>query len=471
MATATKKAPKKSKKVQLQLVGLSTNLSGNTRHDRMEGREYLVAPMVMIVEGVLNGSDGPLLYPADELAKFPGTWNHKPVVVYHPQINGQGVSACDPDILTNHKVGVIMNTKFEDGKLKAEAWLEKSRMDAVDERVSEAVENNAMMELSTGLFVEVEKEEGEFNGREYSAIARNYRPDHLAILPDLTGACSIKDGAGFLRLNAVSHRDLEDQLRTAVQDTIPEESNAWIVDVFPDIFIYERDSKLYQQDYSVKEDQVLITGTPTEVVRRYEYVVANGQKRIKVIHYEQKESTMDKEKVINELIEKGTWLEDDREFLMAQNDEQLKHLQERKISEPQKLETKDESKLEANNEPQKKDDVVAPVDNNKDKAPQTAEEYISNAPADIQEVLNSGLSSHNELRGKLIEHVLKNEKNILTKEQLAGKKMDDLKALAALCDNVKKDIGVPDYSGQAGVASNTKQEALELPVMNFGPEK
>lgn len=31
------------------------------------------------------------------------------------------------------------------------------------------------------------------------AVARNHRPDHLAILPDQVGACSLADGAGLIR--------------------------------------------------------------------------------------------------------------------------------------------------------------------------------------------------------------------------------------------------------------------------------
>ena len=43
---------------------LSVNLVGaQVRQDRMEGRDWIVVPMIMAVEGVLHGSDGPLFYP------------------------------------------------------------------------------------------------------------------------------------------------------------------------------------------------------------------------------------------------------------------------------------------------------------------------------------------------------------------------------------------------------------------------
>ena len=50
---------------------ITANFTGVTRHDTMEGIDYLVAPMVMIVEGVLSANAGPLYYPANEIAKTP----------------------------------------------------------------------------------------------------------------------------------------------------------------------------------------------------------------------------------------------------------------------------------------------------------------------------------------------------------------------------------------------------------------
>jgi hypothetical protein len=179
----------------------------------MEGREYTAVPMVMLTEGVHAGSQGPLLYPADELGKTPQVWNMKPVVVYHPEKNGEGVSACDPEIAENYKIGVIMNTTFDQtGRLKAEAWIEEERANKVDDRVMKAIENQEMMELSTGVYTDQEETPGEYGGEAYNAIARNYRPDHLALLPDKKGACSIEDGAGFIRNSAALNSEQVDIL-------------------------------------------------------------------------------------------------------------------------------------------------------------------------------------------------------------------------------------------------------------------
>ena len=185
------------------IINLSTK---GVRNETMEGRPYKVVPMVMIVEGVANGSMGRLYYPKDELRKGLNLWDHKPIVVYHPTANGEGISACKPDVLTKQKVGVILNTSVDNKgpggllRMKAEAWIEAERANLVDPRVAVAINQQKTMELSTGLFMDVEPvENGDFRGNAYDGIARNYRPDHLAILPDKKGACSIKDGAGFIR--------------------------------------------------------------------------------------------------------------------------------------------------------------------------------------------------------------------------------------------------------------------------------
>jgi len=182
---------------------VTTNLKPIVHQDTMEGKDYIVAPAQMITEGVHNGSDGPIFYPADELAKITSVWNYKPVVVYHPEVNGICVSACSPDQISARKVGVLMHTSWDGTtkKLGTETWLDPTRMAAVDNRVAEAIENNEMMEVSTGLYMDLERTEGEWNGEKYIGIARNMQPDHLALLPDVKGACSIEDGAGFLRLN------------------------------------------------------------------------------------------------------------------------------------------------------------------------------------------------------------------------------------------------------------------------------
>lgn len=162
----------------------------NARAATLEGRSHYVLPVTMLVTGVHNGSAGPVTYTAAEVRASVKLWNGKPVVVYHPKLNGQGVSAADPDVLSRQRIGTIFNTKFDGHRLEAEAWIDAERVAQVDERVAEAIRLNRKMEVSTGLYFVLDGE-----------IARNHQPDHLAILPDQIGACSIADGCGLFQTN------------------------------------------------------------------------------------------------------------------------------------------------------------------------------------------------------------------------------------------------------------------------------
>lgn len=178
---------------------LTCNLSPTYRVEMMDGEEHLVVPCVSLTEGVWPGSDGPLLYRNEEIIKNPNLWDHKPVVVFHPTVNGRGVSACDPAIITAQRVGIVLNTQGSDGKLKKEVWLNKAKSLKVDKRIVERILANEKIEVSTGLYTDKKGGPGKWEGKDYIAEAVNFRPDHLAILPDGVGACSIKDGAGLLQ--------------------------------------------------------------------------------------------------------------------------------------------------------------------------------------------------------------------------------------------------------------------------------
>ncbi len=175
--------------------------ASKARRETMHGREYVVAPLTLIVPGVLNGSNGPLYYPADEVSKDPAVWNGVPLVAYHPEA---GKSGRDPEVFGRDGLGHVYRTRFVNGKLRAEGWFDveavrnRDKTLPPDARILPRLEAGRPIELSTGLFTRNEPapDGSTFNGRSYVAVARNYKPDHLAVLPDQAGACSLKDGCG-----------------------------------------------------------------------------------------------------------------------------------------------------------------------------------------------------------------------------------------------------------------------------------
>ena len=181
------------------------NLSHGVRREHREGREYLVAPLTLICPGVLNGSQGALYYPPEEIAQSADAWNDIPITVYHPR---DGVSVDSPGVIGQQGVGVIQNATAN-GCLRAEGWFDAEKTRAVDMRIYKLLVAGRQIELSTGLFTD---NEATANG---PAIARNYRPDHLAVLPDQVGACSVEDGCGVLvNENTLEGEDMESMFRT-----------------------------------------------------------------------------------------------------------------------------------------------------------------------------------------------------------------------------------------------------------------
>ncbi|MDD5502847.1 MAG: DUF2213 domain-containing protein [Candidatus Thermoplasmatota archaeon] len=427
--------------VQSNLTQVISNFAGNIRYDWMEGQRYLVAPMVMLVEGVHAGSGGPLYYPSEELSKTPEMWNHKPIVVYHPEINGKPTSACDPDILTSRKVGVIMHSRFEEGKLKAEAWLNEDRLKAVDKRILDHLEKGQMMELSTGLFTDNEEVEGEWNGESYVAIARNYRPDHLALLPDLVGACSIRDGAGFLRLNKDPHLS---SLQEAIQSSFGKDHQ--LVDIQGSDVIFNGPGGMKKTSFIVENDKAILKGSAQEVEQIVTYQVKTNDEDLIML----------KEQMVEALIKNDStkWSEEDREVLMNLDEVVLGKMDpvvnENPDPEP---EPEPESEPEINQKPERK---------------MTVDEYIGNAPPEMQSILKNMREVHQAEKRRLVGIITSNEKNVFTEKCLMSKEIEELKALAALARKDEEPEPSLDYSGQ-GPVDNGKEspEPLPLPTINW----
>jgi hypothetical protein len=165
------------------------------------GKKHIVVPVVMMVEGVHHGSKGPLLHPADELGHFSEAWNGRPVVVQHPvDENGMNISANSAEVIDSSAVGHVYNAHMNGNKLVADAYLEKAKLATISPEALTAVLNGNPLDVSIGVFTDEDETPGDWNGEQYTAIARNHRPDHLALLPGATGACSWNDGCG-VRVN------------------------------------------------------------------------------------------------------------------------------------------------------------------------------------------------------------------------------------------------------------------------------
>ncbi len=176
-----------------------TNVSLASQVNR-DGREWLVAPVVALVPGVLNGE----LVLADEIGRYTPSWDDSPVTIGHPHDGHQYISARSIEALDAFAVGRLYNVRFEDGRLKGDVWIDLERLDQfgdVGGQVLRQIVDATGCEVSTGYFRDVERASGAYEGRRYETVARNIRPDHLALLPTAEGACNWSDGCGVPRSN------------------------------------------------------------------------------------------------------------------------------------------------------------------------------------------------------------------------------------------------------------------------------
>lgn len=181
----------------MEAVSVVANLAAGIRKAHLDGKEYYVAPASLITPGVLAGSDGPLYYSPEETAKNYKQWEKIPLTAYHPFDKGMPVSAQHPGVLDRQGIGFVARPKINGNnkKLQSEAWFDIAKTKQVDNRIIDRLERGEPIELSTGLFVDKENAlpGAAFNGRTYEFNAKNFRADHVAVLPDQIGACILPD--------------------------------------------------------------------------------------------------------------------------------------------------------------------------------------------------------------------------------------------------------------------------------------
>lgn len=430
-----------------------------------EGKQYYVIPVVMMVEGVHNGSRGPVLHSAEELGKIVEAWNGIPVTIGHPTTpEGNFVSANEPGVLLDWSVGRVFHAHMDGEKLKAEVWLNVEKLETVSPKTLAMVQSGEPVEVSVGVFSEDDETEGDWNGEHYIAIARNHRPDHLALLPDEVGACSMADGCGLrvnnknekggkndvnvndeLLKNLVTHglstmpavhqegmTDILNKLQRLLDTMDNPTASHYLEEAYSDHLIYNRRSsagnELYKQTYRMKSDgSVELTGDPVKVAKKVEYIeiqpVQTNKTNVKVM------CEPCKEKVNGLIAHEGThFTEDDREWLEALTEDKLDKMI------PKMIRTNKESA-----KPPTVDEAWDVIQ--KDSKPA---DYMAHIPDEVKIQINTEIKNKEE-HDALVQTILANSQNELTAEELGALSVNVLKKLV-------KPEGQATYVGQTGGA-------------------
>jgi hypothetical protein len=456
------------------------------------GVNYAVYPSVILVEGVHHGAIGaPTMYPTDVLEASAPHWNNIPVTINHPQDQeGVYVSAGSPEVLSAWAVGKLLNSRFEDGKLKAEVMIDLKKAAAKHSTLINSLDRSVEMELSTGLFGEEVMEPGLWNNEAYETRLTAIQPDHLALLPDATGACSWADGCGVRanmkvnagpavnqskedyhpdKANVLSHDATHQQLWSYVNfhDQKRDIANGpfrynYIVEVYDNYFIYEEESqdgvKHWRQSYSINaDDKVVVTDDKTQVQKRVEYVPINPNANEENKMAKEKKCCADR---VAALIanEATPYTAEDSEMLTALTEAQME-----KLEAPYKA--------NADADPKKDDptDKGVVVNVGAEETPeQKWEAFMTSAPAEFRAVINAGTRALDAKRTEAITKIKANALNTLTDDEL--KAMPDV-VLEKLALVAAPEVKRPNYSGQGGGfqtnASDDGEEPYVPVTINF----
>lgn len=276
---------------QLIIFRATSDLVARRHHN---GREYLIAPVVALRQGVLNGA----LVLAEEYSKFVEAWNGIPIPLGHPQDSSGVYLSCNTPDLVAQCPGRFYNAHMDGDRLLGEMWIDIELAKSIGGKAliaARRLEANEPIEVSTAYFADVDDSSGEWNGQHYDFIQRNFRPNHLALLLDEKGACSWQMGCGVPRVNktevnpmelVVIHNDLSlDEQMSRVYNAfneqfcssapMPGQEQPYIREVFADKVIVRYDGKLFSYPYTLADDGAVTFAEPVEVEMVYQPVTAN----------------------------------------------------------------------------------------------------------------------------------------------------------------------------------------------------
>ncbi len=218
-ATAGRVSPTANSRPSRVLTTIAVHTGFAIRYEVLEDKPYLVAPVVPLLEGVLNE----YLIPLEEIAAVVQSWQGVPVPINHPTNQyGDHISANAPAVL-EQCIGRFFHPRLDGSRLIGEVWIDIDKCERLGEEALECLrrlEAGESLECSTAFWSETTMEPGVFNTTPYIGVHRQVRPDHLALLPHGVGACSIADGCGVRACQAAGRCSCEEGASMADEDAL-----------------------------------------------------------------------------------------------------------------------------------------------------------------------------------------------------------------------------------------------------------
>lgn len=260
------------------------------RREERNGRPHLVIPSYTLpAEVVMNGG----LYPAEEIDRSYATLEGTLAPMGHPQLDGQFISAREPEAINAYHVGAFNRGVEKRGsRVYVEKWVdvEKAAESEAGRKLLEAVAAGEPIHTSTGVFLRREPVE---NADGYEWIARDMTFDHDAILLGEIGAATPEQGVGMM-VNTTQAKPLQTNLGERVlgadtygarMDTISEavrkrfgRPDSWVcVENFDDRrVVYATSEGSFYIDYLILDGMARLEGEPLPVQAETSYYAKNS---------------------------------------------------------------------------------------------------------------------------------------------------------------------------------------------------
>ena len=177
--------------------------------------DYAVMPCVVIAVDEMNGE----IVPNVEVKKSTDAWEGTAVTLGHPTVMGIQVSVKDAP---HFQIGTVRYPSYVDNQLRVELWIPVGQGHEVDIIVNR-MEQGEVFEVSSGYFAATERNESDVN------VQFDIEPDHVAILVNQVGACSVADGCGAPRTNSCNCPKCQGDM--TVEDTTNQVEDQEVEDV------------------------------------------------------------------------------------------------------------------------------------------------------------------------------------------------------------------------------------------------
>lgn len=468
------------------------NIGGKSRREKLGGRWHTVVPIAMLPKrGVVPGSKGKVLYDEEDNRSAVPAWNHKPMVVNHPQDeDGNNISGALPRVLNERAIGLILNTALGE-KLTTEGWFDEERTLAVDRRIMDRIQKGESIEASTGLIVDLEEEDGDCDGEHYDYRATNHRPDHLAILPDKLGAYPVSKGGGVFAVNEsvqpasvrqvlrrstevlavanglatmadneLSYSDIACRLSDLLREKYGKPGHYWngSIEAVYDNRVVFRDGDDYSAmkmiGYKTGDDAVSLYGEAKPVERVVEYRAAGESYAVndagELVLSEGETMAFDKKAHVAKLIEAGVVKAEDKDNLEKLPEAALQLFVVPVVKTPEVTANEEEEDDAVLKKPPVKKVVKKKETATNEETPavvksQKLEEFVANLDDDgraefarMKRAADAHDAGEKRQKAALIKEVLAT--NVFTEKYLKDRSLDELKGLAKLARSKKDDV-------------------------------